>query len=994
MKVNLVNESIRAARHQIRDGDSRDGSDLSHPDLSHPATSTDGQVSLIGTPSVLPPGVMAESQIRLTPGSVHPSAITPAMTPTTLHPEAVMESMVSACQSTIDYEIITLQTLIQQLAEQLTVSPSCPEASRLQLPSSSYQSPSQSPSPWLQQAIATLQTSVQHLEILRHSLPVLDQPVQRPTQDTSEDTVPHLTPVHPGHQGWQQHSAELVAAPIAHTTTPVTSLAANQGMATEPTSPAYHRTETALRQTEERFRRLVESTHVIPWEADLDTHQYAYIGPQIVNLLGYPLDYYYNTPNAWMQNIHPADRQWTLDQWQRRVLEYDNYELEYRMVAVDGRIVWMRHIVHVERPETGAGKLWGFFLDITLAKRLEEIHERNATEIRALNAELEQRVSERTAALTKINQELANEILERQQTEAALRHSEARFRAIFQQAAVGIVRTSLDGHFLQVNQRFCEIVGYSEAELTRQTSETITHRADWQEHYHNVQKLLSGDIPTFSLEKRYIRKDGQVRWVNLSMSLMRDRRGNPDYFICIVEDIQERKQAEDQLLYNAFYDSLSGLPNRALFMDRLNQTITHTHRHPDAQFALLFIDLDRFKVVNDSLGHLAGDRLLVQVAQRLRACIQEGDTAARLGGDEFAILVQDVQTLDDATALADQIREQLSHPFVLHDQEFFVNASIGIVLSTGKPYKQMEDLLRDADIAMYQAKHRGGACYQVYDGNMHSRHFNRLQLETDLRRAIDRGELRLVYQPIVSLRTNRIASFEALIRWQHPERGLLSPNLFLPMADETGIILNIGDWVLRQACERLQQWRSQGLVPTDVAMNVNLAGRQFGQPGLVEQIRTILAETQLPPANLHLEITEDIIMEHGESVADRLYQLQALGVHLSIDDFGTGYSSLSRLSSFPINTLKIDRSFIAQMEGRVANKAIVNSILNLANSMDMTVVAEGVESMEQLVKLRSLGCHYVQGYLFSRPLSEPEAIVFIQQQGSALTRLTQHSGAL
>ncbi len=970
MKVNLVNESIRSARNQIRDGEGREGGDLTR---STPAT--DGQASLMDTPSVLPPGVMAESEIRLKQGSAHPST-------TVLHPEAATESMATAVQATIDHQIITLQTLIQQLAEQF-------------MTASSQSEPS--PSQLFQQAIATLQTSVQHLEILRHSLPVLDQPVQRPTHDTSEDTVPHLTPLHTNHLGrHDHHDTTLVAAPtpspsaaIVHPAIP-SNVAAESAMAIAPPSPTYHRTEAALRQTEERFRRLVESTHVIPWEADLDTHQYAYIGPQIVNLLGYPLDYYYNTPNAWMQNIHPADRQWTLDQWQRRVLEYDNYELEYRMVAVDGRIVWMRHIVHVERPEVGAGKLWGFFLDITLAKRLEEIHERNATEIRALNAELEQRVLERTAALTKMNQELANEILERQQTEAALRHSEARFRAIFQQAAVGIVRTSLDGHFLQVNQRFCEIVGYSEAELSRQTSETITHGADWQEHHYNVQKLLSGEVPTFSLEKRYIRKDGQVRWVNLSISLMRDRRGNPDYFICIVEDIQERKQAEDQLLYNAFYDSLTGLPNRALFMDRLNQTITHTHRHPADQFALLFIDLDRFKVVNDSLGHLAGDRLLVQVAQRLQACIQEGDTVARLGGDEFAILLQDVQSIGDVTYLADQIREQLSHPFVLHEQEFFVNASIGIVLSTSKPYKQMEDLLRDADIAMYQAKHRGGACYQVYDCNMHSRHFNRLQLETDLRRAIARGELVLVYQPIISVQTNRIASFEALIRWQHPERGLLSPNLFLPMADETGIILNIGEWVLRQACQRLQQWRSQGLADPSVAMNVNLAGRQFGQPGLVEQIRTILAETQLPPANLHLEITEDIIMEHGESVADRLYQLQALGVHLSIDDFGTGYSSLSRLSSFPINTLKIDRSFIAQMEGRVANKAIVNSILNLATSMDMTVVAEGVESMEQLVKLRSLGCHYVQGYLFSRPLSDAEAVLFIRQQGTGLTPLNEN----
>jgi diguanylate cyclase (GGDEF)-like protein len=434
-------------------------------------------------------------------------------------------------------------------------------------------------------------------------------------------------------------------------------------------------------------------------------------------------------------------------------------------------------------------------------------------------------------------------------------------------------------------------------------------------------------------------------------------------------------------------------------MDRLGHAVERVKRHEGSLFAVLFVDLDRFKVVNDSLGHASGDQLLIAVAQRLERCLRAGDTMARLGGDEFTILLEDIKDISDAIGIAERIQAELTLPFSLSGHEVFITASIGIVLST-TGYERLEDILRDADTAMYRAKAQGKACHQVFDRAMHIRAVTLLQLENDLRRAVmslyhhkdectrDRvfsdqkgtlctiaaeeitQEFQVHYQPIVSLATGRINGFEALVRWQHPARGLLSPIEFIPIAEETGLIVPLGYWILRSACRQMRVWQERFPTSFPLTISVNLSSKQFLQPDLIQQIDQILRETGLAACSLKLEITESAIMENAETAAVMLLQLRTLGIELYIDDFGTGYSSLSYLQSFPVNALKIDRSFISQMGTDGENSEIVQAIVTLAHKLGIDVVAEGVETAEQLVQLRVLCCTQGQGqgYFFSKPL--------------------------
>ncbi len=444
-------------------------------------------------------------------------------------------------------------------------------------------------------------------------------------------------------------------------------------------------------------------------------------------------------------------------------------------------------------------------------------------------------------------------------------------------------------------------------------------------------------------------------------------------------DITERKRAERQLIHNAFYDQLTGLPNRALFMDRLRQAVQRAKQsrenHSSGQpylFAVLFLNLNRFKLVNDSLGSQIGDQLLQSFARRLQTCLRPTNTVARLGADEFVILLEDIQDVRDATRVADSIAQSLSTPFYLNESEVFMTLSIGIALSTTND-QQPEDLLRDADLAMYRAKAQGQAGYEVFDAAVHQLAVNRLQVETDLRRAIERQEFQVYYQPIVSLYSRRIIGFEALIRWHHPQRGLVSPNDFIPIAEETGLITPIGWWTLREACHQLKVWQEQFPNPTPLTMNVNLSCKQFTQPDLLEQIDNILQETQLAVGTLKLEITESVVMDNPDLVKDILLELKKRKIHLCIDDFGTGYSSLSRLHHFPISTLKIDRSFVSRIGALGENSEIVQAIVTLAQTLSMDVVAEGIEVLEQVSPLIALQCEYGQGYLFSKPVDSEAA---------------------
>lgn len=455
----------------------------------------------------------------------------------------------------------------------------------------------------------------------------------------------------------------------------------------------------------------------------------------------------------------------------------------------------------------------------------------------------------------------------------------------------------------------------------------------------------------------------------------------------------ERFQAEkalrnssEHLMYNAFHDPLTGLPNRALFMDRLEHAIEHGKRHKDYLFAVLFLDLDRFKVINDSLGHTLGDQLLITIAGRLEACLRPTDTVARIGGDEFTALLEGLEDVSDVIRVAERIQQEITLPLDLGGQQVFTTVSIGIALNavdynSEKGYNRAEDILRDADVAMYRAKELGKAGYQMFSTSMHTQALARLQLETDLRLAIERGEFRIHYQPIISLETGKIIGFEALVRWEHPQRGFLHPDQFIPIAEEIGLLSSIDWWVLRASCRQTQQWQKQFIDNLPLSISVNLSNKQFTQPTLLEQIKQILQETSLDAQSLKMEITENVIMENGEAVIAKLWQLKALGIELAIDDFGTGYSSLGRLHDFPINILKIDRSFVSNMDER-GNLEVVRTIVTLAHHLSVDVIAEGVETAEQLAQLRELKCGYGQGYFFSRPLNSnaAEALILAKPQ--------------
>lgn len=441
-------------------------------------------------------------------------------------------------------------------------------------------------------------------------------------------------------------------------------------------------------------------------------------------------------------------------------------------------------------------------------------------------------------------------------------------------------------------------------------------------------------------------------------------------------ELAERQRAEEQLKHNAFHDKLTDLPNRALYLDRLEKAIQRSKRQTKPNFAVFFLDLNRFNLVNDSLGHTLGDSLLIAIARRLQTCLRPGDTIARLGGDEFAFLLEDIENAGQATDIAERIHASLSHPFKLDGQKIFTSASIGITLGSSV-FEQPEDLLRDADTAMHRAKDKK-ARYAIFDPTMHDQTVSRLQLETDLRRALENQEFQLHYQPIICLKTGEISGFEALIRWQHPERGWVMPDQFIPISEETGLIIPIGAWVLQEACQQIRRW--QAITAQPLTVSVNLSPKQFSQPDLAAEIAQILKISGLEAQRLKLEITESLIIDNADAATRLLLQLQALGLQVHLDDFGTGYSSLNHLHRFPISTLKIDRSFISNLELGSKNIEIVRTIVLLAHGLGMQVTAEGIETAAQLAQLKDLGCDYGQGYLFSKPVGSKKAKKLIADQ--------------
>ena len=568
--------------------------------------------------------------------------------------------------------------------------------------------------------------------------------------------------------------------------------------------------------------------------------------------------------------------------------------------------------------------------------------------------------------------------IERSRADRAQRESEERYALAVQGANDGLWDWDLKSDRIYFSPRWKSMLGCQDDEVSDRPQEWFQriHADDRALVQTEVDAHLEGLTAHFKIEHRMRHRSGEYRWVLNRGLAVRDAAGKAYRMAGSQSDITDRKLAEERLLHDAFHDALTGLPNRALFIDRLGLSIAQSKRYAGYLFAVLFLDLDRFKNINDSLGHSIGDQVLVAIAQRLQALLRPGDTVARLGGDEFAILLDRVDEVQHATRVAGRVQRELALPFHLNGHEVYTSASIGITLSASG-YDRPEDVLRDADIAMYRAKSMGRARHEVFDRDMHMRAVELLQLETDLRRAVERKEFRIYYQPIVDLDSGRINGFEALVRWEHPRSGLVAPRSFIHVAEDTGLIIPIGWWVLEEACAQMATWQERFPAAGPLSISVNLSVKQFMQPDLIEGLRQILERTELKPGSLQLEITEGAIMEHAESAVLKLLQIRALGIQLHIDDFGTGYSSLSYLHRLPTDTVKIDQSFISRLGGTEDKSVIVGTIVAMARRLGMSVAAEGLETEEQLAQLRSLECHYGQGYLFSKPLEGSAAGILL-----------------
>ncbi len=681
--------------------------------------------------------------------------------------------------------------------------------------------------------------------------------------------------------------------------------------------------EERLREAEERYRTLVERVPAIVYVQEPgEPSRTTYVSPQNEAILGYPPEACLADPEHWIKILHTEDRERVLAEDGRTNEADEAFAMEYRQFAKDGRTVWIRDEATLVRDEAGKPLYWlGVQTDVT----------------------------------------------EPRETEAKLRETEARYRSLVERVPVAIYRQEIEhnGAVSYISPQIEALTGYAPGEYADPNFWLKTMHPD------DRQRVLAEDERTdrtgepFRVEFRKITRDGRLIWLRDEAVLVRNADGEPLYWQGVVSDITERKALEERLEHQALHDQLTRLPNRRLFVDRLGQALRRTSRRRNS-IAVLFMDLDGFKVVNDSLGHEVGDLLLTVVAQRLRRCLRPEDALARFGGDEFVVLVEDVGDPAEAVQVAERITEELRWPFQLEGRELYVAASIGISLGNARTHDP-EDILRGADTAMYRAKEAGGG-FRVFDPAMHERALGRLELENGLRRAIEREEFVVHYQPIVSLQTGGVWGLEALVRWEHPERGLLDPSEFVPAAEESGLVVPMGVAVLEEACRRAKAWQEAHPQLPPLVVAVNISARQLARPNLAETIEGVLERTGFEGNRLALDVTETVYVNALEGNARSLDRLRAAGVKVSIDDFGTGYSSLSYLKRLPADVIKIDKSFVEGLEADVGNAAIVRMVVELAHTLGMEVVAEGVEAEEQAAFLAGLGCDYAQGYHFSKPL--------------------------
>jgi len=567
--------------------------------------------------------------------------------------------------------------------------------------------------------------------------------------------------------------------------------------------------------------------------------------------------------------------------------------------------------------------------------------------------------------------ELVREITERRQTADALRESEERYALAAEGANDGLWDWNVRNNTVYYSFRWKSMLGFDDAEIGNTLDEWMSrvHPDDREKVEAKLSAHINSQSPQFECEHRVRHQDGTYRWMLNRGLAVRDERGKAYRMAGSQTDITARKRAEAQLLYDAFHDALTGLPNRALFMDRLEHVLAGTRRHPSSLYGVLFMDLDRFKVINDSLGHSVGDKLLIEVGKRLKSSLRPGDTVARLGGDEFAILLENITDTADAEEITRRIEQALTAPYTIQGNEIVTGQSIGIALRSER-YEWPEQILRDADIAMYEAKSKGRARHEFFDTDMHASIIDRLQLESDLRIAVEhRDGFVLHYQPLMDLKDGRLVGYEALVRWKHRTRGLIYPLEFISLAEETGLIVPLSDWILREACRQLHLWQLKHPKQPALKMSVNVSSRLLLLPGFADSVAEVVRAEGIDAGSLAIEVTESMIMEHTGTAIETMTRLQQMGVHIHIDDFGTGYSSLSYLHSFPVNALKIDRSFIARMTADHENQEIVQTIIALAQNLKLEVIAEGVELDHQLETIKGLDCNYGQGFLFSKPLT-------------------------
>jgi len=674
----------------------------------------------------------------------------------------------------------------------------------------------------------------------------------------------------------------------------------------------------ALQESEETYRDLVENINEVIYAVDT-SGLITYVSPVVEQLGGYSPSEIIGRP--FIEFIHPDDLLPLMESFQRTV-SGNPEPFEYRVLTKSGEVHWVRTF---SRPVFAGDRMVG---------------------LRAV----------------------LMDITDRKQAEQALRESEERYRSLIETSPDAITLTDLNTNIIMVNQQALALHGCDSAEdMVGRNALDFIAPEDRRRAVENARKALeAGSVR--NIEYTLLRKDGTSFPGELSASCIVDSEGKPKAFIGVVRDITERKLAEETIRHLAYHDALTNLPNGMLFRDRLNLALAQARRN-NKILALLFLDLDRFKLINDTLGHAAGDQLLQNIGEELKDLVRGGDAVARMGGDEFTVLLPGISQVQDAVAIAQRILESVKQPRVAAGHEFHITTSIGVAIypSDGT---DAEALMRNADTAMYRAKEQGRDNYQLYSPAMNANILERMALVNDLRHALEREEFVVYYQPQVNINTGQVVGAEALARWQHPERGLMYPEEFIPLAEDTGLIVPLGEGVLRTACAQNKAWQEAGFPP--MRMTVNISARQFRQETMVETVSQVLKETGLLPRYLQLEITEDTLMQDVEFTIAMLRDLRGMGVEISIDDFGTGYSSLNYLRRFPIDVVKIDRSFVRDVTVDPNDTAIVTAIIALAQSLKLRAVAEGVETQEQLAFLRERQCHEMQGYLFSKPVPAEE----------------------